>query len=155
MLVARVFWLIALAAAFSVGWLANGGRYIAQIAKADAVRAEQRAQAAASAMAKEQAWQAAADKLKESHDAEIRSVNTRLAAALVELRNRPSRPDPAKPASVSLPGSDGGPKGCTGASLYAQDAQFLIREAARADEIRSAYIQCAAQYEVIANDGRR
>ena len=150
--VIRVFWLIALAAAFSVGWLANGGRYIAQIAKADAVRAEQRAQAAASALAKEQAWQAAADKLKESNDAEIRSINTRLAAALVELRSRPPRPDPA---SAAPSRADEAPKGCTGASLYAQDAQFLIREAARADEIRSAYVQCAAQYEVIANDGRR
>jgi hypothetical protein len=47
--VVRVIWLIALAAAFSAGWLANGGRYIEQIAKADAVRAEQRAQAAAAA----------------------------------------------------------------------------------------------------------
>lgn len=150
--VTRIFWLIALAAAFSAGWLANGGRYIEQIAKADAARAEQLAQAAAAALAKEQEWQAAADKLKETRDAEIRSVNARLAAALVELRSRPPRPDPASP---STSGADSGPKGCTGASLYAPDASFLIREAARADEIRAAYIQCAAQYEMITSSGRR
>lgn len=150
--VVRVFWLIALAAAFSVGWLANGGRYIAQIAKADAVRAEQRAQAAAEALAKERAWQAASDKLKETHDAEVRSINTRLHAALAELRKRPTRP----PTVVApVPVAAGSPQGCTGAGLYAQDAEFLVREAARADEIRAAYIQCAAQYEVITTDGRR
>ena len=150
--VARILWLIALAAAFSAGWLANGGRYIEQIAKADAARAEQHAQAAAAAQAKEREWQAVADKLKETRDAEIRSVNARLAAALVELRSRPPRPDPASP---STPSADSAPKGCTGAGLYAPDASFLIREAARADEIRAAYIQCAAQYEMITSSGRR
>ena len=152
--VVRVLWLIALAAAFSVGWLANGGRYLAQIAKADAVRAEQRAQAAAAALAKERAWQDAADKLKEVQDAEIRSINTRLHAALAELRKRPTRPA-APPAAAAVPDVAGSPQGCTGAGLYASDAEFLVREAARADEIRAAYIQCAAQYEVITTDGRR
>ena len=114
--VVRVFWLIALAAAFSVGWLANGGRYIAQIAKADAVRAEQRAQAAAAALAKERAWQAAADKLKETQDAEVRSINTRLHAALAELRKRPA--SPATPTSAAaVPDVAGSPSGCTGADL--------------------------------------
>jgi hypothetical protein len=150
--VVRILWLIALVAAFSVGWLANGWRYITQISKADAVRAEQRAKAQADARVTEQVWQATADQLRRDNDEQVRAMRTRLDAALMELRNRPPRP-----ATTSTPTTrfDEAPKGCTGAGLYEPDASFLIREAARADEIRAAYIQCAAQYEVITADGRR
>lgn len=150
--VVRVLWLIALAAAFSVGWLANGGRYIAQIAKADAVRAEQRAQAAAAALAKERAWQAAADKLKETQDVEVRSINTRLHAALAELRKRPTSPASASSDVPDSAGASESSSWCTGSRLYGDHAAAFAREAARASELQVDLRECRTMYDAVRGD---
>ena len=87
---------------------------------------------------KEHQYQLDADKIRKEKDAQIRNINAQLVDAVSELRKRPSR---AAEASAR--------QGCNGASLYAEDAEFLVREAARADEIRISLQTCYKQYDSI------
>ena len=87
---------------------------------------------------KEHQYQADADKIRTEKDAQIKAINNQLVNAISELRKRPSR---------TTETTNG--QSCNGASLYAEDAEFLVREAARADEIRVALDSCYKQYEAI------
>ena len=87
---------------------------------------------------KEHQYQSDADQIRKDKDAQIKAINNQLVDAVSELRKRPSRTAEA---------SNG--KGCNGASLYAEDSEFLIREAARADEIRIALQACYKQYDAV------
>ena len=82
--------------------------------------------------------QIATDEIRKVKDAQIRDINSKLVDAISELRKRPSRPE------SPLPGQIG-----TGASLFAEDAIFLRREAARADELRAGLEACYAQYDAV------
>jgi hypothetical protein len=84
----------------------------------------------------EQKHQAAADQIRKDKDAQITSINAQLVDALVQLRSRPNR------AQDTANGQGG-----TGRSLSAEDAEFLEREAARADIIRTGLSACYAQYD--------
>lgn len=86
--------------------------------------------------AKEHQYQADADKIRKEKDAQINAINGQLADALVSLRSRPSR----------AAETSNGPN-CNGTGLYAEDAEFLIREASRADQIRVALQSCYKQYD--------
>ena len=87
---------------------------------------------------KEHQYQADADKIRIEKDAQIKAINDKLADAISELRKRPSRAAEA---------NNG--QSCNGAGLYAEDAEFLIREASRADQIRVALNACYQQYDAI------
>lgn len=87
---------------------------------------------------KEHQYQADADNIRKEKDAQIQTINNQLVNAISELRKRPSRTTEA---------SNG--QSCNGTGLYAEDAEFLIREAARADQIRVALDSCYKQYEAI------
>ena len=87
---------------------------------------------------KEHQYQADADKIRKDKDAQIKAINSQLVDAVSELRKRPSRTAEA---------SNG--QSCNGAGLFAEDAEFLVREAARADEIRVALASCYKQYEAV------
>jgi hypothetical protein len=87
---------------------------------------------------KEHQYQSDADQIKKDKDAQIKVINNQLVDAVSELRKRPSR---------TTETSNG--KGCNGASLFAEDSEFLVREAARADEIRVALEACYKQYDAI------
>lgn len=139
--------------AFGGGWYFNGLRWENVVLEMKETQSKLLASANAAARTREQGLQAAADKLRETKDAEIRTVNARLAATLAELRSRPSRPAPdaTGQGSEAQPPASGG----TGAQLYREDAEFLAREAARADEIRAALQQCTALYDEVTGDGRR
>ena len=93
------------------------------------------AQQAATQALQEQ-HQAAADQIRKDKDAQITSINAQLADAISELRKRPSRAQAA---------SNG--QGGTGATLSAEDSEFLEREAARADIIRTGLQACYNQYD--------
>ena len=86
----------------------------------------------------EQQHQAQTDEIRKAKDAQIRDINSKLVDAISELRKRPNRPE------SPLPGQIG-----TGASLFAEDAIFLRREAARADELRTGLEACYAQYDAV------
>ena len=100
---------------------------------------EYKAEEVANARLKEHQLQDATDQIRKDKDAQINAINNQLANALIELRNRPSRAN-----KVSVNGQGG-----TGATLYAEDGQFLIGEAARADKLRTALQSCYAQYDEV------
>ena len=87
---------------------------------------------------KEHQYQADADQIRKDKDAQIKAINTQLVDAVSELRKRTSRSSEA---------SNG--QSCNGSALFAEDAEFLIREASRADQIRVALQSCYAQYDAI------
>jgi hypothetical protein len=117
---------------FSAGWMTNGWRYEKRIAQ-EKIAQEKAIQA------KELANQIAADEIRKNKDAQINSINSQLADALIQLRNRASRSE-----YKAIIGQDG-----TGKSLSAEDAEFLIREATRADQIRVALDACYQQYDAV------
>ena len=84
----------------------------------------------------EKTYQKAADQIEKDKNAQIRNINSQLVDAISELRKRPGR------AAETSDGSCG-----TGSTLFAQDAEFLVREAARADEIRVGLGACYRQYD--------
>ena len=86
----------------------------------------------------EKQYQAKADQIRIEKNAKIKVINDQLVNAISELRKRPSRTAEA---------NNG--QSCNGTSLYAEDAEFLIREASRADTIRIALDSCYKQYESI------
>lgn len=94
---------------------------------------------------REQVMVSSADKIRKEKDAKIASLNTRLGTAISSLSERPQRP-PSSPqgAPASCIGA-----GATGAQLSREDAEFLVREAARADSLRLALGQCYQQYEQV------
>lgn len=87
---------------------------------------------------KEHQYQSAADQIRTEKDAQIKAINNQLADSLVSLRSRPSNP------TKTINGQD-----CNGSALSATDAEFLVREAARADEIRVGLEACYKQYDSI------
>jgi hypothetical protein len=87
---------------------------------------------------KEHQYQSVADKIRRDKDAHIEAINTQLVDAISSLRKRPSKP------TKTINGQD-----CNGATLSATDAEFLVREASRADKIRVGLEACYNQYEAI------
>ena len=97
-----------------------------------------KAEQAAQTQIKERDYQAKADQIEKEKNAQIRNINNQLVDAISELRKRPGR----------TPETNTGSCG-TGATLFAEDAIFLRREAARADEIRAGLQACYQQYDAI------
>ena len=87
---------------------------------------------------KEHQYQADADQIRKDKDAQIKFINTQLVDAVSELRKRPSR---------ATETSNG--QSCNGTRLFAEDAEFLVREAARADEMRAGLEACYKQYDAM------
>lgn len=104
----------------------------------DSIRAgiaETVAEAVKKARADEQKKQGEINEITQKQYDEMAGINARLTDDLARLRNRPDRghmPD------------DTGAKcaGTTGAELSAADAEFLTRETARADRLRTALKAC-------------
>ena len=90
---------------------------------------------------KEHEYQAATDKIRKDKDEKINAINNQLADAISELRKRPSRTSETSDGSVA--------KGCNGSQLYSEDAEFLIRESARAEKVRVALLSCYQQYDEV------
>lgn len=144
---------VALIVSFLSGWWINGNRWEADYLalkvkqeKAIAAAAEAARQFERQAREKEQDLQASADAERKRKDEKIRNLNTQLASAINSLRQRTSRS--SAPVSVSCPA--GNPKdsqGATGANLFREDAEFLAREAARADEIVEELMSCYRAYD--------
>ena len=90
----------------------------------------------------EQRLKLSTETLKKAKDAEITKLNSSLTIALNSLRYRPTnRPVEGSPTVVTPSGTS-----CTGANLYGQDAEFLVREAARADLQRLQLIEYQSAY---------
>jgi hypothetical protein len=87
---------------------------------------------------KEHQYQSEANKIRTEKDAQIKAINNQLVDAISSLRSRSNNP------TKTINGQD-----CNGATLSAPDAEFLIREAARADQIRIGLETCYKQYDSI------
>ena len=109
-------------------------------------------QTALQAREREQALQSTADKIRQEKTREIRHLSAARDAALRELRDRDERPAGHADLASNDQAAGAGPgASCTGAQLYRPDAEFLVWEAARADEIRIALMQCRSQYQAAAD----
>lgn len=96
---------------------------------------------------KEQELQKTAAAEQEKHRDQIRSIDKRLSAALVELRNRPERRAPSTKSTV--PGTTETCIGVSGAELARGDAEFLTRYASDAAKLREALSTCETRYEQV------
>lgn len=139
---------IAAALAFSHFFVYRAGKAVVR-ADFDAYRIAQTQalqKAESEYRAKEQAWQESANQTMKAKDEAIQNIHARLDDALGELRKRPARP-----ASGTVPASSCNGQGATGAGIYAEDAGFLVRESARADQLRAALGACYSQYDALTN----
>lgn len=85
-------------------------------------------------------------KAKERANAEIDHLKRRVGALSDELRDRAQRPAEAAEHGADNAGHRADAAAmCTGAQLYREDAQFLVGEAAAAEQLRSAARQCFAR----------
>lgn len=104
-------------------------------------------QAILQARAREQDLQSTADQIRQEKTHEIHRLSAARDAALRELRNRDERPAVGSHAAADADPAGAGPAAsCTGAQLYRPDAEFLVWEAARADEVRAHLSECRAAY---------
>lgn len=96
----------------------------------------ERAAFESSARESEHRHQEAANEIATKHQAAVAAVRRNLDIALDSLRNRTERP--AVVPETARTCESGG----TGADLFRTDAEFLVREAARADNIRAGLDAC-------------
>lgn len=127
------------AVAGAIAWTVNGWRLQGRLEALQRAHAEALATAQVQARQKEQTLAAKAAQLTEQKNAELRKIRGALDATIGQLRQRPSR--------AELPPAASTCQAATGRELSAEDAEFLAREAARADELRAALIACYDQYE--------
>ncbi|WP_396190189.1 hypothetical protein [Flavobacterium sp.] len=109
-----------IAVTFAAGWVVNGWRYEAKLAKGQKIERE---------------LQAKADAYRSKKDAEIKAIANKHNSIVSELHNRISRAD-----------SNNG-QACNGSKLPREDAEFLIGEATRADQVVAELKYCYSQYE--------
>jgi len=111
-----------------------GSAYVKGRSDMDAVYKEKMLVAEQKARAREHELQDATNEITRQYQIDRTRISSDLADALERLRQRPARrvPDPAVTTC----------NGSTGAELSAEDAGFLEREAARADELRAALDAC-------------
>ena len=126
-----------------LGWFINGWRLQTKIANLEKEYAQNVAAAHEYTRKIETELTQKIQKLERKKNGEIANVNARLRVALSELSERTSRTTPSTNPTDC--------KGTTGSELSREDAEFLTREAARADRLRSALDICYQQYEEIEN----
>lgn len=129
-----------IAGAGVVGWTWRGAIADRDIATIESGIAKQREQAANEARATERKQQENVNEVLREQNSALAGVADKLRLELDRLRNRPERP------TVVSESSRPACQGSTGAELSRPDAEFLAREAARADEIRAGLAAC---YRVI------
>lgn len=109
-------------------------------------QSDSKAQVAATLKATQEArqveanWQTNLEAQQELNHEELAKVAAARDAALLSLRNRPASV-PAAARSTAVCG--------TGATLYRDDSELLVREAARADELRAALGNCQAWIDTV------
>lgn len=128
-----------------LGWGIHDSGYDSGVADERLIQAEITRLAVKAAREKEQKAQGEINEgLQKQYD-ELAGINDNLASSLIRLRTRAKRqhlPDSSKANC----------KGTTGAELSAEDGQFLIREAARADRLRSALKACYTYADSVATE---
>ena len=140
--VKAVTYAVTLVMGLVAGWMTNGWRLEARISNLKASYLKDYAEAEKQARQKEQELSAKADLIRKQKNEQIANINSQLRAALNGLRDRPSS---ANLPADTTPGQAA--QGCYPAELYREHAEMALREAARADTIRSALNACYLQYD--------
>ena len=111
-------------------------------------QSEQHARDLEAARAKEQELQEQADRVRKEKDEQIRNSEARAVALINSLRSRPEQPAQG---GAAAKGSQAGqaPAGCDGTGLWRSHGEFLAREAARANQLRSALKECYARVDAL------
>ena len=141
--------LLALALACGGAWTYNTGRthgaasVQAQWDKARAQATKEYEAKLNQARSTERDLQDQLEKLRKEKADEKARADVRYRALLDSVRNRPERP----PEVAARPEATSAGPGATGAQLYREDAEFLIGEARRADNLRASLQECRAAYE--------
>lgn len=116
----------------------------AQVLQQETTRAEIARLAEAGRRAAERNHAAELAAINERTANEQKRIDTAVRAALDSVRGRPDRPAAG---GGAVPGGAAAAVACTGAQLYRPDAQFLVREAGRADGLRNQLSDCRAKYD--------
>ncbi len=139
-----------LAALIATGGLYGAHRVIVHNEVADAVLLveakyqKQLINAASEAHKTETKLELSALALEKVKDEQINSITVERDAALKRLRNRPVRPStPDTPKDLEAG------QACTARELYREDAEFLTREAARAEQVMAERNYYYQQYEKV------
>ena len=141
--------IVALGVGFTSGWKTQGWRKDNQIATIHELQVKKAFTAETTARSREQDLTTKADLLRKDKDAQITNIRNKLDSALVELRKRKERP--AITVVREVPGAPAACNGASGSELYREDAEFLEREAARADEVAVKLNACIQQYNELRN----
>lgn len=80
-------------------------------------------------------------------NAEIKSIDAKYRTAIDSLRQREERSPTSN--STGNPNNPESTKGATGAGLYREDAEFLIRFSRDAEELKTQLKMCYAQYDSV------
>lgn len=131
----------AIVAAGIAGWTARGWNAAAEIAALRNTIAQGVAAAATEARRIERQEQEVVNHALRTQNDSLAGIAARLGTDLERLRQRPERPAAAAGVPTApRPACEG----ATGAELFRSDAEFLVREAARADAIRAGLVACYA-----------
>jgi hypothetical protein len=124
-----------------IGWFVQGWRLQTKLSNLEKEYAQNVAIAYERAKKVETELVKKIEKIERKKNGEIANVNARLRVALSELSERNSR--------NTINNNPTDCKGTTGRELSREDAEFLTREAARAERLRQALGSCYVQYEAI------
>lgn len=142
-----MYWKIGLVVAgFIIGWFVNSWRLQTKIANLEKEYAQNVAAAYEQTRKIEAALTQKIEKIERKKNGEIANVNARLRVALNELSERTSR--------ITTSTNPTDCEGTTGRELSREDAEFLTREAARAERLRQALGACYVQYEEVIKKGQ-
>jgi hypothetical protein len=137
-----MYWKIGLVVAgFFVGWLVNGWRLQLKLVELENQYSKNLIIAHEQTRKAEETLIIKAEQIERVKNNEINSINSKLRSALIELQQRPSRQSTDQATSDC--------QGASGRDLSRQDAEFLTREAARADRIRQALSSCYSHYDSV------
>lgn len=122
-----------------LGWVINGWRLNASIASLKASYAEEHSRVLTEARNREKSLLEASERLRKDRDAKVKNLNSRLESVNAELQQRKKRDSHNSTDTAAC-------SGATGAELSREDAEFLAREASRADQVVENLNYCIAQY---------
>lgn len=131
-----------LALGILIGWVSNGWRLNASIASLKASYAEEVGRVLAEARSRDKSLLEASESMRRTRDAQIKDLNRRLRSLDAELQQRKKRDSRESTDTAAC-------SGATGAELSREDAEFLAREATRADTVVENLNYCIAQYNSI------
>jgi DNA anti-recombination protein RmuC len=125
-----------------LGWVINGWRLNASIASLKASYAEEYGRVLTEARNREKSLLEASERLRKDRDAKVKNLNSRLESVNAELQQREKRDSRESTDTAAC-------SGATGAELSREDAEFLARFAAEADQVVENLNYCIAQYNKI------